>query len=155
MKLNLFILFTLLFMMNGFIFAENEKIIQQKDETANVKTIERQNYTVQIKQYRKDYPVVLYIIFKESAPASDEIRNLLYKELRITTKKEGLNSDIIASAWIDDTTSESLTKIDLTEGSSAFVWVSKEKKIMSFADYIKFLKKQKKDKKTKDNLNQQ
>ncbi|GAB1401970.1 hypothetical protein MASR1M68_08810 [Elusimicrobiota bacterium] len=155
MKFNLFILFTILFLINGFIFAEDEKIIQQKDQTANIKVIERENYTVQIKQYRKDYPVVLYIIFKESVPASDEIRNLLYKELRITSKKEGLNSDIIASAWIDDTTSESLTKIDLSQSSSAFVWISKEKKTMSFADYIKFLKKQKKDKKNKAVSNQQ
>lgn len=142
-------------MMNGFTFAENEKIIQQKDETANVKTIDRQNYTLQIKQYRKDYPVVLYIIFKESVPASDEIRNLLYRELRIFSKKEGLNSDIIASAWLDDTISGTLTKIDLSESSSAFVWVSKEKKIMSFTDYVKFLKKQKKDKKNKAVSNQQ
>lgn len=88
MKFNLFILFTILFLINGFIFAEDEKIIQQKDQTANIKVIERENYTVQIKQYRKDYPVVLYIIFKESVPASDEIRNLLYKELRITSKKK-------------------------------------------------------------------
>lgn len=154
MKLNLFIFFTILFLTNGFIFAEDEKIIQKKDQTANIKVIERENYTVQIKQYRKDYPVVLYIIFKESAPVSDEIRNLLHKELRIISKKEGFHNDIIASAWTDDTISETLTKIDLSQSSSAFVWVSKEKKIISFSDYIKFLKKQKKDKKNKDVANQ-
>lgn len=155
MKLNLFILLSLLFLTNSFVLAQDEKIVQQKDETTNIKTIERQNYNVQIKQYKKDYPVVLYIVFKEAVPVSDEIKNLLYKELRILSKKEGLKNDIIASAWINDTISETLTKIDLSEGSSAFVWVSKEKKIISFADYLKFLKKQKRDKKNKDVANQQ
>ncbi|MDD5021422.1 MAG: hypothetical protein PHR82_04680 [Endomicrobiaceae bacterium] len=156
MKLNLFFLLSLLFLANGFVFAqEEEKIVQQKDETSNIKIIERQIYQVQIKQYRKDYPVVLYIVFKEEIPASDEIKNLLYKELRTISKKEGSNNNIIASAWIDDGTSETLTKIDLSEGSSAFVWISKEKKIMSFSDYLKFLKKQKKDKKNNDIPSQQ
>lgn len=155
MKLNLFFLLTLLFLTSSFVFAQDEKIAQQKDTTTNIKTIEKQNYQVQIKQYRKDYPVVLYVVFKEAVPASDEIRNLLYKELRIASKKEGFNNNIIASAWIVDATSETLTKIDLSEGSSAFVWISKEKKIMSFSDYLKFLKKQKKDKKNKAVPNQQ
>jgi hypothetical protein len=155
MKINLFFLLFILFSTTAFVFGETEKIIQPKDYTADIKTAERQNYKVETKQYKKDYPTVLYIIFTAEIPSSNEIKNLLYKELKISSKKEGVANNIIASAWIDDSTSDTLTKIELSEGSSAFVWVAKEKKIMSFSDYLKFLKKQKKDKKNKDIPSQQ
>jgi hypothetical protein len=152
MKINTFFLFIILFASVGLLFAETEKekIVHPKDYTADIKTAERSNYKIEIKQYKKDYPVVLYLIFGTEIPSAGDIKNLIYKELKISAKKEGASNNIIASAWSDDGISDNLTKIELSDNSSAFVWLSKEKQIMSFAEYLKFLKKQKKDKKNKN-----
>ncbi len=125
---------------------EQEKIILKKDDSGIIRKIEKQNYSVHIKQYNKDYPVVLYVILKER-PSNEEVKNMLYKELKLISKKEGASSNVIASAWISDSASEMITKIELSEKSGAFVWISKEKRILSFNDYVKYLKKHKKNKK--------
>ena len=147
MNFKFFLLFAVSFSFCQSAFSfEQEKIILKKDDSGIIRKIEKQNYSVHIKQYNKDYPVVLYVILKQQ-PSNEEVKNILYKELKIISKKEGISSNIIASAWVSDNTSESITKIELSEKSSAFVWMSKEKKILPFNDYIKYLKKHKKNKK--------
>lgn len=144
---------TFLLLLPVFCYAQNEKNSQQKDETP-VKIIERENYQVQIKQYNKDYPIILYVVFKESTPLLDEIKKILKTELLTLTKTKKIEDDIIASAWFDDQISDNLEKIELAKKYGAFVRIydKKEKKsagIVSFNEYLKYLKTKKEEEKTK------
>jgi hypothetical protein len=47
-----------------FCFCETDN----NEENNIINIIDRETYQVQIKQYNKDYPIVLYVIFKESTP---------------------------------------------------------------------------------------
>ncbi|WP_372520656.1 hypothetical protein [Candidatus Ruminimicrobiellum ovillum] len=137
-----------LFILPTFCFAENTEDVQ-------IKTIDRENYQVQIKQYNKEYPVILYVVFKESTPLLDEIRKILRTELVSLTKTRRIENDIVASAWFDNQVSDDLEKIELTNKYGAFVRIyDKEKKkeagTVSFPEYLKYLKKKKEEDKNKD-----
>lgn len=139
-----------LFILPTFCFAENENNIQKQDETP-IQTIDRESYQVQIKQYNKNFPVVLYIVFKEGTPMIDDIKKILKTEILSLTKTKRIENDIIASAWFDDQISDNLEKIELAKNYGAFVRIyDKEKKkdlgIVSFPEYLKHLKKKKEDK---------
>lgn len=136
-----------LFILPTFCFAENTEDVQ-------IKTIDRENYQVQIKQYNKEYPVILYVVFKEATPLLDEIKKILRTELVSLTKTRRIDNDIVASAWFDNQISDDLEKIELTNKYGAFVRIyDKEKKkevgTVSFPEYLKYLKKKKEDDKNK------
>ena len=136
-----------LFILPTFCFAENTEDVQ-------IKTIDRENYQVQIKQYNKNYPLVLYVVFKEETPVIDEIKKILRTEIVTLTKTRKIEDDIIASAWFDDQISDNLEKIELEKNYGAFVRIyDKEKKkavgIVSFPEYLKYLKKKKEENKNK------
>ena len=136
-----------LFILPTFCFAENTEDVQ-------IKTIDRENYQVQIKQYNKEYPVILYVVFKEATPLLDEIKKILRTELVSLTKTRRIDNDIVASAWFDNQISDDLEKIELTNKYGAFVRIyDKEKKkeagTVSFPEYLKYLKKKKEDDKSK------
>jgi hypothetical protein len=136
-----------LFILPTFCFAENNEDVQ-------IKTIDRENYQVQIKQYNKNYPLVLYVVFKEETPVIDEIKKILRTEIVTLTKTRKIEDDIIASAWFDDQISDNLEKIELEKNYGAFVRIyDKEKKkavgIVSFPEYLKYLKKKKEENKNK------
>ncbi|WP_372519423.1 hypothetical protein [Candidatus Ruminimicrobiellum ovillum] len=141
-----------LFILPTFCFAENT---DNNREDVQIKTIDRENYQVQIKQYNKEYPVILYVVFKESTPLLDEIRKILRTELVSLTKTRRIENDIVASAWFDNQVSDDLEKIELTNKYGAFVRIyDKEKKkeagTVSFPEYLKYLKKKKEEDKNKD-----
>lgn len=136
-----------LFILPTFCFAESTEDVQ-------IKTIDRENYQVQIKQYNKEYPIILYVVFKEATPLLDEIRKILRTELVSLTKTRRIDNDIVASAWFDNQISDDLEKIELTNKYGAFVRIyDKEKKkevgTVSFPEYLKYLKKKKEDDKNK------
>ena len=136
-----------LFILPTFCFAENSEDVQ-------IKTIDRENYQVQIKQYNKNYPLILYVVFKEETPVIDEIKKILRTEIVTLTKTRKIEDDIIASAWFDDQISDNLEKIELGKNYGAFVRIyDKEKKkavgIVSFPEYLKYLKKKKEENKNK------
>lgn len=148
------IIFTIsLFLLPTVCFAENNNNSQQKEETS-VKVIDREIYQVQIKQYKKDYPMVLYIVFKEETPLLDEIKKILRTELLTLTKTRKIENDIVASAWFDDQVSDNLEKIELAKKYGALVRIyNKEKKkemgIVTFPEYLNYLKKKKEENKKK------
>lgn len=103
--------------------------------------IERDDYKVILKQYAKEYPIALYVVYKEYTPFISEIQKTLRKELLTISKTIDKNTVVIASAWFDDQISDELEKIELSTRNSAFVWVgAEEKTIKTFPDYIKYLK---------------
>ena len=127
---------------------------EKAQELFSEKTLEREEYSVQIKQYKPEYPIILYVVFKESTPLLSSITKILKTEILILTNTEKTNNDIIASAWFDDRVSDKLEKIELTKTYGAFVWINdeKERKIVNFNEYLKYLKKKKEEDKNKEKL---
>lgn len=131
-----------------FCFAENEKVSKSQAGT-HIRTIDRENYQVQIKQYDKSYPIVLYVVFKDSTPPLDKIKKILKTEILTYTKVTPTDNIIIASAWFDDQVSDNLEKIELSSTYGAFVRIydKKNKKdlgIKPFSEYLQYLRKNKK-----------
>ncbi len=134
-------------------FSEKNDTTKQKEETS-IKVIDRENYQVQVKQYNKDYPIILYVVFKESTPLLDEIKKILKTEILAMTKTKKIENDIVASAWFDDQVSDNLEKIELAKKYGAFVRIydKEEKKSMgtvTFPEYLKYLKNKKEEEKKK------
>ena len=71
---------TLLLLLPVLSFSEKTDTTKQKEEIP-IKVIDRENYQVQVKQYNKDYPIILYVVFKESTPLLDEIKKILKTEI--------------------------------------------------------------------------
>lgn len=142
-----FFIFITLFFIPTLCFCE-----EKSQELFSEKTLEREEYAVQIKQYKPEYPVILYVIFKESTPLLNSITKILKTEILILVNTEKPNNNIIASAWFDDRISDKLEKIELTKTYGAFVWINdeKERKIVNFNDYLKYLKKKKEEDKNKE-----
>jgi len=145
-----FIFIIILFMLPVLCFCE-----EQKQELVFEKDIDREEYLVKIKQYKQEYPLILYVVFKESVPLLNSITQILKTEILKLANTEKPKNDIIASAWFDDQISDKLEKIELTKTYGAFVWISdeKERKIVSFIEYLKYLKKKKEEDKNKEKQN--
>lgn len=144
---------TLLLLLPILSVAENTDKTREEDKTP-IKIIDRENYQVQIKQYNKDYPIILYVVFKEATPLLDEINKILKTEILTMVKTKKIEDTIIASAWFDDQVSDNLEKIELAKKYGAFVRIydKKEKKaigIVSFNEYLKYLKNKKEEDKKK------
>ena len=141
-------------LLSVFCLAQNGFAAPQQKEETSIKTIDRETYQVQIKQYNKDYPITLYVVFKESTPLLEEIKKILKTEILTLAKTRKIENDIVASAWFDDQVSEDMEKIELTKKYAAFVRIydKKEKKsagIVTFPEYLKYLKKKKDEDKNK------
>ena len=139
-----------LFMLPAFCFAEDEKPVKVQ-EKISPRVIDRENYKVQIKQYDKNYPIVLYVVFKESTPLLDKIKKILKTEILTFTKTNPTENIVIASAWFDDQVSDELEKIELSSSYGAFVRIyDRQKKkdiIKTFSEYLQYLKKKQENKK--------
>jgi len=145
-----FIFIIALFMLPALCFCD-----EKSQEPLLEKTIEREEYIVKIKQYKQEYPLILYVVFKESVPLLNSITKILKTEILTLANTEKPKTDIIASAWFDDQISDKLEKIELTKTYGAFVWISdeKERKIVNFNEYLKYLKKKKEEDKNKEKQN--
>jgi len=145
-----YIIVCFLFLFAGVSFCDEnlQNNAVSEEEAVNIKVINKENYQLQIKQYDKDYPVVLYVVFKQSTPLLSSINKILKQEIISLSKKEGAKNNIIASAWFEHENDENneLEKIKLNSQYSAFVWVKEKKTVMTFYDYLQFLKKEKKKK---------
>ena len=134
--------FTIILGVNLLCYA-NDFVLQEKNiDTKNIfysNVIDRENYQIILKQYSKQYPMALYVVFKEFTPLISEIQKILRTELLTISKIVG-SKTIIASAWFDDQISDNIEKIELSTRNSAFVWVGNQKTIKSFPEYIKYLK---------------
>ncbi|MCR4662753.1 MAG: hypothetical protein K5622_02550 [Endomicrobiaceae bacterium] len=144
---------TMLFLLPVISFAEDYTIVK-KEDNSSVKIIDRENYQVQIKQYNKNYPMILYVVFKEDTPLLEEIKTILKTEILTLTKTKNIENDIVASAWFDNQVSDNLEKIELAKKYGAFVRIYDKKKkkslgIVTFPEYLKYLKKKKEEDKNK------
>jgi len=148
-KLLLFLSF-LLFANLSFCDENLQKTDADNTDNVKIKLVNKEKYQLQIKQYDKDYPVVVYVVFKNSTPLLSSINQILKQELISMSKKEGIKNNIIISAWFehedDNDIENKMEKINLTPKYGAFVWEKEKKTVMTFPDYLQFLKKEKKKK---------
>lgn len=121
-----------------------------EEQNVPIKIIERDDYKIQVKRYDKKYPVVMYVVFKDSVPVLSEINKILKTELLTYVNSENIKDTVIISAWFDDQVSDKLEKIELTKNYGAYVFFSDEKgkQVLTFSDYLKYLKKKKDEKKS-------
>jgi hypothetical protein len=108
-------------------------------------------YTVDITRTSPKTPFALHVNFKKE-PEPEDARKTVLEELKTISADNlysGENIIIIATAWYPGEDGENV-KINFTERFGAYVWVAKEKKIMQFPDYLKWLKKEKEEKDKKD-----
>ena len=134
--------FTIVLSANLLCYAQDFVLQEKNIDTKNMfysNVIDRENYKIILKQYSKQYPMALYVVFKESTPLISEIQKILRTEL-LTISKTVSSKTIIASAWFDDQVSDNIEKIELSTRNSDFVWVGNQKNIKSFPEYIKYLK---------------
>ena len=134
--------FTIVLSANLLCYAQDFVLQEKNIDTKNMfysNVIDRENYKIILKQYSKQYPMALYVVFKEATPLISEIQKILRTEL-LTISKTVNSKTIIASAWFDDQVSDNIEKIELSTRNSAFVWVGNQKTIKSFPEYIKYLK---------------
>ena len=124
---------------------------EQSIQNVPVKVIEKEEYNIQIKQYDKKYPVIMYVVFKDSVPVLSELNKILKTELLTYVNSENIKDTVIISAWFDDQVSDNLEKIELTKTYGAYVSYTNERgrHIVPFSDYLKYLKKKKEDEKKK------
>ncbi len=130
-------------------FAEQDKENEDSKQNVSVKTIERDNYQIQIKQYDQKYPVIMYVVFKDSVPVLSELNKILKTELLTYVNTENIKDTVIISSWFDDQVSDNFEKIELTKSYGAYVFCidEKGKQVLTFSDYLKYLKKKKEDEK--------
>lgn len=85
---------------------------------------------------------------KAKTKAAAAAKNALVKE---DEEEEELYKNLIGSVWYQENGDpEKMVKVKFKEDVSAYVWLEKTKRIVSFPNYIAFLKKERDDKKEKD-----
>ncbi len=133
-------------LVSSYSFAEQG---QSNEQNVPVKIIEKEEYNIQVKQYDKKYPVVMYVVFKDSVPVLSELNKILKTELLTYVNSENIKDTVIISAWYDDQVSDNIEKIELTKNYGSYVFFSDEKgkQVVTFPEYLKYLKKKKENEK--------
>lgn len=119
--------------------------------------VEKIDYVVEFHENSPKMAAVLHINFLKIIPESKEAEKIVKQQLRIygdklilhkkdtvATKKGKKYKNIIGSAWhTNGTRFGNHIKVKFQKDLAAFVWLGKTKKIVTFHDYISFLKKEK------------
>ena len=93
----------------------------------------------------------MYVVFKDSVPILSELNKILKTELLTYVNTENIKDTVIISCWFNDQVSDNLEKIEFNRNYGAYVFYTDEKgkQVVTFVDYIKYLKKKKEDEKKK------
>ncbi|MCA6069759.1 MAG: hypothetical protein LE180_01350 [Endomicrobium sp.] len=133
--------------------------------------IENTDYFVEFHEKSSEMAAILHIKFVSVVPEAEGAEKIVKEQLKkygniltankknvTTLKKEVKYKNIIGSAWyVNDADPENLTKINFKKDLGAYVWLGKTNTIVSFPNYMSFLKKEKEKKnlKNKNIRNQQ
>ncbi|MDR1511710.1 MAG: hypothetical protein LBS15_02945 [Endomicrobium sp.] len=148
MKKEIFVaIFMLIFSINAFC---------TKDFTEKI------DYVVEFQEKSPEMAAVLHVNFIKIIPEPKEAEKIIKQQLKIygdklvlhkreiATSKNGGYKNIIGSAWYTEGThSGDYIKIKFNKDLAAYVWLGKTKNIVTFHDYISFLKKGENNKKLK------
>jgi len=128
--------------------------------------IEKIDYFIEFQEKSPEMAAVLHVNFIKIMPEPKEAEMIVKRQLKIygnklisqkketrATKKGIKYKNIIGSAWYaSDTNSGNYIKIKFQKDLSAYVWLGKARKIVTFPDYISFLKEEKDNEKLKNKI---
>jgi hypothetical protein len=120
--------------------AEKESLKKEKEE---LEKLDAKNEKGKKKDKPKDKPKSA-----QDIKNPDELKAFFEAEDAAEEKYKNIIGSVRFSR---DGTPENAEKIKYSDDSSAFVWIEKTKRIVPFPDYIKFLKKEREDRKQKEN----
>ncbi|GHT43352.1 hypothetical protein AGMMS49921_11130 [Endomicrobiia bacterium] len=119
--------------------------------------LERKDYFVKFEEKSPGMAAVLHVNFISVIPNSKEAEEIVKQQLRkygnmliannrtsATVKKKIKYKNIIGSAWYvngSNPISLTKTKIKFQNDFGAYVWIGKTKNIVTFPNYMSFLKK--------------
>ncbi|GMO66765.1 MAG: hypothetical protein Nk1A_4460 [Endomicrobiia bacterium] len=119
---------------------------------------EKTHYIVGFQENPPEMAAVLHVNFIKVMPEPKEAEKIVKQQLRIYGnklifhKKGEKYKNIIGSAWYTKGTPfGNYVKIKFDKDLAAYVWLDKTKKIVTFHNYISFLKKEKITKNLKTN----
>ncbi|MDR3256251.1 MAG: hypothetical protein LBT18_01115 [Endomicrobium sp.] len=150
-KLVFVIVFTLTFIANASCFRE---------------FVEKIDYFVEFKEKSPEMAAVLHVNFISIPPESKEAEEIVKQQLKIygnmivshnkvfaIVKKKTKYKNIIGSAWyINDIDPANPIKIKFQKDLAAYVWLGKTRKIVTFPNYMYFLKKERDNEKLKSKI---
>ncbi|MDR1721220.1 MAG: hypothetical protein LBR09_02375 [Endomicrobium sp.] len=127
---------------------------------------EKIDYFIEFQEKPPEMAAVLHVNFIKVMPEPKEAEKIVKQQLkiygnklishkkeRLATKKGIKYKNIIGSAWYaNETNSGNYIKIKFQKDLAAYVWLGKIRKIVTFPDYISFLKKEKDNKKLKGKI---
>jgi hypothetical protein len=107
---------------------------------------EKINYSVNFQKKSPEMAAVLHINFT-NIPKLKTVEEILKQQLKIygymLISNKNTRKNIIGSAWHTNSNSKNFTKIKFQKDLAAYVWLGKIKQVVTFHDYINFLKKEK------------
>lgn len=109
--------------------------------------IENTDYMVDFNENKQDKPAVLHINFGSLIPSPEEAEKILKNHLKNYGSKTSKN--IIGSVWYKDSATGEMSKIKYNDSVASYVWINKTKRIVSFPEYISFLKRERDSKRDK------
>jgi hypothetical protein len=126
--------------------------------------VERIDYFIEFHEKSPEMAAVLHINFINFIPEPKKAEEVVKYQLKrygnmmvtnnkisATGKNENKYKNIIGSAWyINDANPANHIKIKFQNDLAAYVWIGKTRTVVSFHNYMSFLKKEKKNKKFKD-----
>ncbi|MCA6084966.1 hypothetical protein [Candidatus Endomicrobiellum agilis] len=134
--------FTLIFAANVFCFGD---------------FVEKTDYFVEFQEKLPKMAAVLHVNFTRDIPEPKEAEEIVKQQLKAygntiaANKKSTKYKNIIGSAWyVNKTYSANPVKIKFQKDIGAYVWLGKTKRIVTFPDYMSFLKRERNNKKIKD-----
>jgi hypothetical protein len=128
------------------------------------KFVEKVDYFVNFSEKSPEMAAVLHVNFANVLPKPKEAEEIVKQQLRaygssavvtlrnnksLTTVKEEIkHKNIIGSAWYyTNNTSHNPIKIKFEKDMASYVWLGKTGKIVTFHNYMQFLKKEKSSRK--------
>ncbi|GHT61045.1 hypothetical protein AGMMS49531_07600 [Endomicrobiia bacterium] len=119
--------------------------------------LEQKDYFIKFEEKSPGMAAVLHVNFVSVIPNSKEAEGIVKQQLRkygnmliannrisATVKKKIKYKNIIGSAWyVNGANPANLTKIKFRNDFGAYVWIGKTKNIVTFPNYMSFLKKSK------------
>lgn len=103
--------------------------------------IENTDYFVKVEKKSPELVNVMHIQFTLLVPNKDDAGKILKNHLLKYGKS--VKKNVLGSIWYKNIENKQFVKLSLDDKYSTLVWVEKEKKIIPFTEYVKYLKKQK------------
>jgi hypothetical protein len=143
--------------MKKYFFATTLTLIFSANVFCSRDFVEKTDYFVEFQEKSPKMAAVLHVNFTSDIPEPKEAEEIVKQQLKAhgnmlaANKKVAKYKNIIGSAWyVNKTYSANPVKIKFQKDLGAYVWLGKTKRIVTFPDYMSFLKRERNNKKIRD-----